>query len=763
MMKRIIVPFVAILMMMVACEPAVEMVERKPIDYVDPFIGTGAHGHTYPGAAVPFGMVQLSPDNGTSGWDWCSGYHITDDTLAGFGHTHLSGTGIGDLADLIILPTTKRYIAPPNTSNREVIKHYWSYLDHAKEEASPGYYHVTMDDNTRVHLTCTERVGLHRYYFEKDKIARVHIDLGYSQNWDTTVETYFELVNQNTVVGYRYSKGWAPDQKLYFAIKFSLPFSTFGVIEDGRENYIIGDKTGVDMIGFAEYYTKNADSLMLKVGLSSAGVAGALENIKIEVKGWDFWEQKRRAEEKWNEQLGKIEIEAQSDDQATIYYTALYHSMLAPTLFSDVNGNYHYHNDKVQTAEGFDMYTVFSLWDTFRAAHPLYTIMHPGRVNHMIRSMLAHYDQTGLLPVWVLQGNETGCMIGYHAIPVITDAIHKAIGDFDVEKAYTAMLASSMTNIEGLDHYREYGYIPYELENQAVSKTLEYAYDDWCIASVANKLEKNDDFVTYHKRSLSYKNVFEPVTKFMRGKDKDGVWREDFDPLHSDHFNADFTEGNAWQFLWFAPHDVHGLIDLVGGNEAFANKLDSLFTIEEDVQGENKSPDISGLIGQYAHGNEPSHHVAYLYNYAGKPWKTQEITQKIMRTMYTSKSDGLCGNEDCGQMSAWYVFSAMGFYPVNPAEGVYVIGSPMVKKAELKVGQELTFTMEANSLSGNNIYIQSATLNGLPLERSYITHEELLAGGKLVFEMGPQPNKTLWVEKSAFPPSLSYDLVKSGE
>ncbi len=752
MRKFIILSLIPVLIL--SCNDGAEKPLRLPIDYVDPFIGTGGHGHTYPGATVPFGMVQLSPDNGTSGWDWCSGYNYSDDTIAGFGHTHLSGTGIGDLADIIVLPTTERHLAAPGTTNREAIKAYWSYLDHSKEKASPGYYFVELDDSTQVHLSSTERVGLHRYYFsKKNKTIRIYIDLGYSQNWDTTVESFIEVINQNTVVGYRYSKGWAPDQKVFFAIKFSYPMSTFGIMENGRERFMLGNHTGKDLIGFAEYYTQNTDSLMLKVGLSSASIDGALENIRVETKGWDFWKFKGLAEQKWSQELNKIKIETSNNEHAEVFYTALYHSMLAPTLFSDKFDEYHYKNSTVQTAKGFNMYTVFSLWDTFRAAHPLFTILHPERVNDMIKSMLAHYDQNGRLPVWVLQGNETDCMIGYHSVPVIADAIHKSIGDFDTDKAYKAMIKSAMGNNEGLSHYRKFGYIPFELENQAVSKTLEYAYDDWCIASVANKLGEKDDAKIFQQRAGYYKNVFDPQTKFMRGKDSLGNWRQDFDPLYSNHFNADFTEGNAWQFLWFVPHDVYGLIDLTGGDQVFSAKLDSLFSIQADVKGEHKSPDISGLIGQYAHGNEPSHHVAYLYNYVGQPWKTQEITNRIINELYSSKPDGLCGNEDCGQMSAWYVFSALGFYPVNPANGIYVIGSPIFKKAEIKLNETVSFVVEAVNINSDNIYIQSAQLNGEPLNRSYIKHQEVIKGGKIEFIMGPKPNKQLWSEENARPPS----------
>ncbi|MCF8374378.1 MAG: GH92 family glycosyl hydrolase [Bacteroidales bacterium] len=751
-MRKYFITSLFFILLFSACTQQPQTTSKKSIDYVDPFIGTGGHGHTYPGATLPFGMVQLSPDNGTSGWDWCSGYNYADDTIAGFGHTHLSGTGIGDLADIIVLPSTKRYIAAPDETNRQVIKHYHSFLDHGKEKASPGYYFIEMDDSTQVHLTCTERVGLHRYYFPKNQVARVIIDLGYAQNWDSTVETYFEIVNQNTLVGYRYSKGWAEDQKVFFAIKFSYPFGTFGILEKGRESYLLDTITGKDMIGYAEFY--NTDSLMLKVGLSSASIAGALDNIQSEVKGWDFWALKKRAEAKWAAELGKIKVEAQNEQQATIFYTALYHSMLAPNLFSDLNGQYHYNNGKVHTATGFDMYTVFSLWDTFRAAHPLFTIMHPGRVNDMIKSMLAHYDQTGLLPVWVLQGNETNCMIGYHSIPVIADAIQKGIGDFNIEKAYKTMKTSAMQDTLGLKQYKELGYIPFEEENQAVSKTLEYAYDDWCISMIAGKLGKTEEADYFRNRAMNYQNTFDPESKFMRGKDRNGKWREDFDPLFSNHFNADFTEGNAWQFLWFAPQDVQGLIDLVGGKEAFATKLDSLFSIKAPVKGEHSSPDISGLIGQYAHGNEPSHHVAYLYNYAGQPWKTQEMTHRIVNELYTDQPDGLCGNEDCGQMSAWYVFSALGFYPVNPAEGIYVIGSPAFPKAEVSINDSTSFVVEAKNVSEINIYIQSAMLNGKALDRSYITHKEIMAGGNLIFEMGPKPNKDLWVDEKAYPPSM---------
>jgi predicted alpha-1,2-mannosidase len=706
---------------------------QKLIDYVNPFIGTGGHGHTYPGATVPFGMVQLSPDNGRGGWDWCSGYHYSDSVIQGFSHTHLSGTGIGDLCDISVMPFSNR---KPDTT---VFK---SRFSHDQEKASPGYYAVHLkDDKVFAELTTSIRCGMHRYSFQPNTSPMIRFDLGFAINWDTPTETYFRKVDAQTFVGYRYSKGWAKDQKVYFAVKVNKPIKDLVMYADKKKINVVEAK-GAAVLAHLIFDTLIAgEKIQMKVGLSFADIQGAIESLN-EIPGWNFDEVKEYAESLWQRELGKIRIKTEDPTIKQIFYTSLYHTYQAPVIFSDRYGNYKGVKGDIQN--GRMVMSIQSLWDTFRAANPLLTITQTELVPFIINSYLAFYDQYGLLPVWDLQFNETNTMTGYHAIPVITDAIMKGIKGFDYNKAYVAMKASAAQNIRGTDLYRQYGYVPQDLKGSSVTITLEYAFDDWCIAQVAKKLGFNADYREFMKRGTYWRNVFDRKRGFARPKDSKGNWVEPFDPFYSEHDEnkAAYTEGNAWQHSWFVPQDPFGLINYLGGSSRFEKKLDSLFTISSEIKGDNKSPDISGLIGQYAHGNEPSHHIAYLYNYAGKPEKTAERVRKIMAELYTNKPDGLSGNEDCGQMSAWYVFSALGFYPVNPASGEYVLGSPLTEESVFVLPEGKVFRVVATGLSNQNIYIQSARLNGELYTRSSIFHKDIMEGGVLELQMGPKPSKT---------------------
>ena len=709
--------------------------------FVDPFIGTAAHGHTFPGAVVPFGMVQLSPDNGRNGWDWCSGYNYSDSIIVGFSHKHLSGTGIGDLADILLQPTTESLEKSEYHGGKEFHQRFRSIFSHAEESATPGYYRVilrdpkTLQNPVEVELTATERTGFHRYSYPPGTRMNLMFDLGFAINWDQPTETIIRVINDTLVTGYRFSKGWANKQQVYFAAVFSKPMTKYNLFETGLE--IPGVRTVEGKYTEALFsFGNNGGELMVKVALSPVDENGAVRNLMKENPEWKFDKVKKAARLAWNAELSKIQVESSNPDLKETFYTALYHTMIAPSLFSDTDGRYRASDSTraVKKAEGWKNYTVYSLWDTFRAGNPLFTLTQPNRMPDFIKAMLAHYDEYGLLPVWTLEGCETNCMIGYHAIPVIVDAAFKGV-EFDYEKAFAAMKKSAMDTIRGLRNYQKYGYLPADLENQSVSQTLEYAYDDWCIAQMAKKLGKEEDYQYFMGRSKNYRNVFDPVTRFMRGRMSDGSWRQDFNPLYSSHNVHDFTEGNSWQYSWFVPQDPDDLISLMGGKAKFISRLDSLFNTSEKVQGADASPDISGMVGQYAQGNEPSHHVAYLYNIAGEPAKTQEIIHRICTTLYTNQPDGLCGNEDCGQMSAWYVFSAMGFYPMNPADGKYQIGTPSFVTVKLNLPGGKTFTVKAQDLTPKNFYIKSLTLNGQPLDRMYITHQEIMAGGELRITM----------------------------
>lgn len=709
------------------------------IRYVDPFIGTGGHGHTFPGAAVPFGMVQLSPDNGRSGWDWCSGYHYSDSLIAGFSHTHLSGTGIGDWLDISVMPLT----APlADTTQRIKIR-----FSHDNEYASPGYYRVTMDNGIRAELTATARCGYHRYTYPQGATPTIRLDLAFHLNWDTPTETHVTILNDSTLVGYRYSTGWAHVQRVYFAARTSSAF-TKTILNDGH--------SASDMSDMAETYDKgkgvsaqlifnehHGHIIELKVALSSTSYDKALQALN-EIPNWDFARTRKSAADQWENELRKVTISTNNDALKRVFYTALYHTAIAPTLYSDADGEYqNAHGDVHTMPGGTSRYTLFSLWDTFRALKPLFTLTQPERYTDMLNSMLAFYDENGLLPVWDLSTWETNTMTGYHAIPVLADAILKEWPGLDAERAYEAMIKSAHQDIRGVPDYIQYGYLPQDKAGGSVTVTLEYAYDDWCIAQVAKKLGKTADHATFMNRAKSYAQLFDPGTGFMRAKNSDGQFVEPFDPFWSEHDfdKAQYIEGNAWQHSFFVPHDVAGLAALYGSNEALGKKLDELFTAPSVMHGENISPDASGFIGQYAHGNEPSHHIAYMYNYIGEPWKTQERVRQIVDSMYHDKPDGYAGNEDAGQMSAWAVWSIGGLYPVNPAAGEYVFGSPSADKTTFSLPNGRQFTISAQNNSDRNIYIQSATLNGKPYENLYIRHQDILEGGELVFKMGPKPNK----------------------
>lgn len=704
--------------------------DPKITEYVNPFIGTAEHGHCFPGATVPFGAIQLSPDNPRSGWDWCSGYHYSDSIISSFSHTHLSGTGIGDLQDIRFLPV----ITKPDTNRNaaDYIRSGYARFSHDNEQAEPGYYRVKFDNGIITELAVTPRCGFHYYQYPANSVHGLTLDLTTSRNWDKTTEASLKKINNRTLQGYRKSTGWAADQRVYFTIEFSQDVevlagkNTLKPLQNGQK--IVTDSC----YAWIDFGCKT-DKILAKISLSSANIDGADANLKKELPHWSFDKVKRDGKQAWRKILSRIKVEGNNENNIQVFYTALYHAYLAPNLFSDVNGNFKGPDKEIHSVQKHKQYTVFSFWDTFRAAHPLFTLTQKKRVNDMINSMLKHYDASGLLPVWELVGNETNCMIGNHSIPVIVEAYLKGIDNYDVDKAYEAMKATVLSGKAGLAELRQYGYIPYDKENESVSKTLEYAYDDWCIAQMAKALNKEEDYLFFLKKSRNYTNLFDKNTGFMRGKSSSGAWKSPFSPLYSNHRDDEYTEGNAWQYSWFVPHDIEGLISLHGGKEAFATKLDSLFTIPSQLEGSNASPDISGMIGQYAQGNEPSHHVAYLFNYVGQPHKTQYYVNKIMTELYTNTPAGLCGNEDCGQMSAWYVFSAMGFYPVNPVEGKYQLGTPLFNKITLRVGPEKKFVVTANKENDNYIYVQKVLLNGKELNRTWITHDEITQGGTLEF------------------------------
>ena len=705
---------------------------------VNPFIGTDFTGNTYPGAQAPFGMVQLSPDNGLAGWDRISGYFYPDSTIAGFSHTHLSGTGAGDLYDVLFMPVTLPY----KEAQGELGIH--SKFSHQDEEASAGYYRVKLQDyNINVELTATPRCGVQRYTFPKAE-SMVILNLKKAMNWDFTMDSQIEVVDSCNIRGYRFSEGWARGQKLYFATRFSRPFKS--VEMDEAEIKLKGEKVGTSKIARFMFDTEEGEQVTIVTALSGVSMEGAVKNLDAEAPHNDFDKYLADAKADWNKQLQRIEVTGGNDDDRVNFYTALYHSMIAPTIYSDVDGQYYGPDKQVHQADGWVNYSTFSLWDTFRAAHPLFTYTEPERVGDMVQSFIAFYEQNGRLPVWNFWGSETDMMIGYHAVPVIVDAYMKGIGNFDAEKALEACIATSnIDEYRGIGSYKKNGYIPYNVtdkynsENWSLSRTLEYAFDDFCIAEMAQKMGKTDIANEYYKRSQNYRNVFNPATGFMQPIDDKGVFQPNFNP---DEYTAHICESNAWHYFWSVQHDIKGLVSLTGGQEKFAAKLDSMFTYIP--AGNEELPIFStGMIGQYAHGNEPSHHVIYLYNKVRQPWKTQKYAAQVMHELYFNAPAGLCGNEDCGQMSAWYVFSAMGFYPVNPVSGEYEIGTPLFPEMRLNLGNGKTFTVLAPNVSRENIYIQSVKVNGQPYDKSYITHQQIVDGATVEFVMGNQPGE-IW-------------------
>lgn len=731
-MKTPLLSFLFFLVIFGAC-----ISDRQPasaVDYsllVNPFIGTDFTGNTYPGAQAPFGMVQLSPDNGLPGWDRISGYYYPDSTIAGFSHTHLSGTGAGDLYDISYMPVTLPY------REAEAPLGIHSKFRHSDEEASAGYYRVLLKDyNINVELTATERCGIQRYTFPKAQSA-VFLNLKKAMNWDFTQDSHIEVVDSCTIQGYRFSDGWARGQRVFFRTRFSKPFrsseiDTTAIIQDGKT-------IGTAYVARFNFDTTDGEEIVLCTALSGVSMEGAAGNLAAEAPHNDFDKYVAETKENWNRQLGKIEVRGICDlDDKVNFYTALYRTMIAPTVFSDVDGSYYGPDKKIHKADGWVNYGTFSLWDTYRAAHPLLTYTEPVRTNDMIKSFLAFYDQNGRLPVWNFWGSETDMMIGYHAVPVIVDAYLKGIGDFDAEKALKACVATAnLDNYRGIGLYKKLGYIPYNIkdeynaDNWSLSKTLEYAFDDYCIAEMARKMGKTELAEEFYKRSQNYKNVFNPATGFMQPVDDKGVFIRPFCP---DDYTAHICESNGWQYLWSVPQDIRGLITLVGGKDRFAEKLDSMFTYIP--AGKEDLPIFStGMIGQYAHGNEPSHHVTYLYALAGRPERTQELVREIFDTQYKNKPDGLCGNDDCGQMSAWYMLSAMGFYPVDPVSAEYVFGAPQLPKMTLHLADGKTFTIIAENLSKEHKYVDSITLNGEPYTKKTISHEDIVKGGTLVYKM----------------------------
>ena len=703
--------------------------------FVDPRIGTGGHGHVFYGANVPYGFIQLGPTSIPQSWDWVSGYHVSDSTVIGFPHTHLSGTGIGDLHDINVMPVVGEV-----TYSRGDASSYetglWSYSDRSKEVVTPGYYRTHLSRyNVDVELTATKRVGFHKYTFLGNESPAIVFDMVNGGCWDKTTEAVIRVVNDSTVSGYRYSKGWADDQRVFFRAEFSRKFDNVEfIVNDSVKE---GDMAkGAQLFARVNFAAGN-QAVYMKVALSPTSEEGAQLNMQTELSGWDFEKTIADAKAAWNKELNKVKVYTTDEASKKIFYTSLYHTLFAPSEFCDVNGDYYGADKQMHKGEGFVNYTTFSLWDTYRAAQPLMTILHPEKMSDIINTMLHIHQQQGKLPVWHLMGCETNCMVGNPGVPVVADAILKDIKGFDTELAFKALKESSMLPERGMEHRIEYGFIPADKMTEAIAYDMEYAIADWAVAQAAQKLGKQEDYEYFLKRSKSYKNYFDASTGFMRGKMLDGSWRTPFSPYASSHREDDYCEGNAWQYTWLVPHDVEGLVECFGSKEAFVNKLDSLFLANGDM-GEASSPDISGLIGQYAHGNEPSHHTVYLYTLVGQPWKTADRIKEILHTMYTDQPDGLSGNEDVGQMSAWYILSSFGFYQVEPAGGKFVFGYPNFDKVEITVPAG-KFVIERENKGQQNNYIQGIVLNGTEYKKPWIEYADIMKGGELKFLMGDEP------------------------
>ena len=705
---------------------------NKNAQFVDPFIGTGGSGHTFPGATTPLGLVQVSPETGNGKWEYCAGYQYGDSLISGFSHTHLSGTGVADLGDLLLQPFTG---AIKKAS-------YSSHFSHQQEKASPGYYSVFLKDyQVNAELTCTQRAAFHQYKFNQSAgHLLVDVQHGLVNNMPDldkhVLKSEIKVKDSNTLTGYRIVRTWGGERHVYFVIKFDQAFSGFHWLSDSLANR--NQRIVLDFNGGKKLTVK------AKVGISTVSVENAIANLTEEIVNWNFDATKEKAFENWNTRLSKIDIQGTLKQKQT-FYTALYHTLIAPNNIADVNGQYRGADNKVYTSKDKSYYSTLSLWDTYRALNPLYTIIYPDTTSKIINTMLAHDDVAGFLPIWSLWGHENFCMIANHAIPVIVDAYRKGIRGYDVQKAYEAIKHTSTINHKNSNWaaYTRYGYLPNDLIRvESASTTLESAYDDWCVAEMAKLLGKKDDYAQFSKRAGFYKNLYDQSSGLMRGKSADGQWATPFEPLKISHAfssGGDFTEGNAWQYSWHVQQDVPGLINLMGGRAPFIKKLDRLFSMDSKVYGDGGTADVTGLIGQYVQGNEPSHHVAYLYALAGQPWKTQEKIYTIINTLYSNTPQGLSGNDDCGQMSAWYLFSSMGFYPVNPASAEYVLGAPQLPSTSIKVGQDKHFMIKALNYSNQNKYVQSVSLNGKPYKKATITHEDVMRGGILQFTMGNKP------------------------
>ena len=715
---------------------------QRLTDYVDPYIGSGGHGHVFVGASVPFGGVQVGPSNFYKGWDWCSGYNYQDSVIIGFPQLHLSGTGIGDLGDILIMPYMGDVKLKKGVETRRY-SGYSSKFSHDNETVRPGYYAVKLDDfGVEVELTASERVGFHKYKFPQGKDARIIIDLTDGINSRPT-DTYIELVDKYTIKGYRSSSGWARRKQVFFAIRSSLPINDFVVFDDEKT---LGKKKGQgDSIRGLISFAEAPGEILLKVGISPVSANNALANIQAEIPHWDFEKVRKQADDLWEKELVKISVESKDEKVKRIFYTSMYHLMIQPTLFNDYNGDYMGADWKVYRKAPFTNYTIFSLWDTYRSANPAFTIINPDRVGDFVNSMLAIFDQTGALPIWHLRGYETGTMVGISSFQVIAEAYMKGIRGFDPERAFRALKATAMSDIRGLNYIREFQPIPMDARGagRAVATGLETAIGDASIAVMAKSLGKMEDYEYFKKRGQNYKLYYDDNVGFFRGRMSDGTWNPNFDPIKSQRpYAAEYAEGNAWEYLWLVPQDVYGLIDLLGGEDAFIDRFDTFFTTDFDPSDKDVLVDLTGNIGQYAHGNEPGHHNVYMYAYVGQQWKAARLARRVMREFYTDQPDGVIGNEDCGQISGWYVLSAMGIYPVFTASCEYVIGSPAVDKVTVNLENGKQFTVEAIDNSPENIYIQSIELNGKDHPYTYITHQDIVNGGTMKLKMGKTPNYT---------------------
>lgn len=722
--------------------------------YVNVFIGTGGHGHTYPGAVVPFGAIQPSPDTRIYGWDACSGYYYNDSTINGFSHTHLNGTGCCDLGDVLVMPTVGEQDITQE-GERVQTKAYASAFSHENEKAEPGYYAVKLERyGINCEMTSTTHGAIHRWTFPETDDAGVIVDLDYSLEDQTNKEMNLEVMSDTEIVGHKMTVYWAFDQYINFYIKFSKPF-TYTIIND---TVTVGEKQKPRRKALLKFGKTNEGELIFaKVGVSAVDIDGAKNNVTSEISNWEFEKVRKEAKQRWNEYLSKIDIDTDDNDQRTTFYTALYHTGLQPNTFTDADGRYWGMDMKPHQAEaGKTIYTIFSTWDTFRAFHPLMTIIDPERNEQFVNSLLQKAREGGILPMWELQGNYTGCMIGYHAVPIIADAYIKGSRAFDGKEALKAMVRTAEYDTTGIicpklvlpclmppaKYWKNtIGYVPCDKDNEAVAKALEYAYNDWCISAMAEAVGDKEVAEKYAKFGKGYQQYYDASTGFMRGKDSKGNWRTPFDPSRSTHRSDDYCEGNAWQWTWFAPHDPEGLMELMGGRDEFIKRLDGLFSASSELTGESVSADISGLIGQYAHGNEPSHHIIHFYNYAGEPYKTQQLVDQVLTTLYHNDMDGLSGNEDCGQMSAWYVLNAMGFYQVSPGKPVYSIGRPLFNEAKINLTNGKTFVIKAVNNSKENKYIQSISLNGKQLDTPFFNHSDIMNGGELQLTMGATPKK----------------------